>query len=57
MVTFLYYWLIQKSDLSVILTTTIGAAIMGALVIWLHRSNIQRIRNGTEDKFFQKKSK
>ena len=56
-VTFLYYWLIQKSDLSVILTTTIGAAIMGALVIWLHRSNIQRIRNGTEYKFFQKKSK
>ena len=56
-VTFLHYWLIQKSDLSVILTTTIGAAIMGALVIWLHRSNIQRIRNGTEYKFFQKKSK
>jgi len=25
------------------------------LVIWLHRSNIQRIKNGTEYKFGQKK--
>lgn len=54
-VTFFYYFVVQQSSMSVILTATVGAAIMGALVIWLHRANIQRIRNGTEYKFFQKK--
>ena len=54
-VTFFYYFVVQQSSRLVILTATVGAAIMGALVIWLHRANIQRIRNGTEYKFFQKK--
>ncbi|WP_367926107.1 glycerol-3-phosphate 1-O-acyltransferase PlsY [uncultured Ruthenibacterium sp.] len=54
-VTFLYYYLFEESSVSAILTATLGAAIMGGLVIWLHRSNIVRIRNGTEYKFFQKK--
>ena len=31
------------------------AAVIGGLVIWLHRSNIQRIKNGTEYKFGRKK--
>ena len=31
--------------------TALCAAVMGGLVIWMHRSNIQRIRNGTEYKF------
>lgn len=35
--------------------TTIGAAVMGGLVVWLHRANLQRIANGTEYKFGQKK--
>lgn len=35
--------------------TTIGAAIMGGLVVWLHRANLKRIANGTEYKFGQKK--
>ena len=30
-------------------------AVIGGLVIWLHRSNIQRIKNGTEYKFGRKK--
>ncbi|MFA7257381.1 MAG: glycerol-3-phosphate 1-O-acyltransferase PlsY [Kiritimatiellales bacterium] len=30
--------------------------LLGALTIWRHRSNIQRLRNGTENKF-QRKSK
>jgi glycerol-3-phosphate acyltransferase PlsY len=30
--------------------------LLGALTIWRHRSNIQRLRNGTENKF-QKKTK
>ena len=45
--TALYAWY-RGGD---ILFTTLCAAIMGGLVIWMHRSNIQRIRNGTEYKF------
>lgn len=30
-------------------------AIMAATIIWMHRSNIQRLRNGTENKFGKKK--
>ncbi len=29
---------------------TLTAALMGALLIWRHRSNIQKLRNGLEDK-------
>ena len=36
-------------------STTCCAAVIGGLVIWLHRSNIQRIKNGTEYKFGRKK--
>ena len=35
--------------------TTVCALIMGGLVIWMHRENIKRLRNGTEYKFGQKK--
>ncbi|MEG2653048.1 MAG: glycerol-3-phosphate 1-O-acyltransferase PlsY [Ruthenibacterium sp.] len=35
--------------------TTIGAAVIGGLVLWMHRSNIKRILAGTEYKFGQKK--
>lgn len=35
--------------------TTICAAAVGLLVIWMHRANIGRLRNGTEYKFGQKK--
>lgn len=31
------------------------AVVMAALVIWMHRSNIQRLLNGTEYKFGEKK--
>lgn len=34
---------------------TVLALIMGGIVIWLHRSNIERLKNGTEYKFGQKK--
>ena len=34
---------------------TLFAAVMGALIIYMHRANIQRLRNGTEYKFGQKK--
>lgn len=35
--------------------TTFCALVMGLLVIWMHRANIQRLKNGTEYKFGQKK--
>ena len=38
-----------------VLFTTCCAAVMAALVIWMHRENIKRLRNGTEYKFGQKK--
>jgi glycerol-3-phosphate acyltransferase PlsY len=37
-----------------VVVCTVGAAIMGGMVIWMHRSNIQRIRNGKEYRFGQK---
>ncbi len=37
--------------------TTVCALIMAALVIWMHRSNIQRLKNGTEYKFDLSKKK
>lgn len=38
------------------LLTTLCASVIGGLVIWMHRSNIKRIANGTEYRFGQKKS-
>lgn len=37
-----------------VLFTTCCALVMAALVIWMHRSNIKRIRNGTEYRFSKK---
>lgn len=46
-------WCWYRGD--VIWFPTLCAAIMGALVVWMHRANIQRLRNGTEYKFGEKK--
>lgn len=35
---------------------TASAAVRAALVIWLHRGNIKRLLNGTENRFGQKKA-
>lgn len=51
-VTFLYFFFIAKQDA---VWTTLCAAAVGGLVIWLHRGNIERIKNGTEYKFGKKK--
>ena len=51
-VTFLYFHFVAGRD---VVLTTCCAAFIGGLVIWLHRSNIQRIKNGTEYKFGRKK--
>lgn len=51
-VTFIYFtW--QQGN---VWMTTVCAAVWGGFVIWLHRANIQRIVNGTEYRFGQKKT-
>lgn len=52
-ITFIYYYFIVGHDT---LMATLGAAVMAILVIWLHRGNLQRIKDGTEYKFLQKKT-
>ncbi len=50
-VTGFWSWYVGRN----VLFTTICAAAMGALVIWMHRANIGRLLNGTEYKFGEKK--
>ena len=45
----------RGANAATIVFSTICCAIMAAMVIWLHRSNIERLRNGTEYRFGQKK--
>ena len=54
-VTFCYYYFAGWYAPEIVATATVGSAIVGALVVWLHRGNIARIKAGTEYKFFQKK--
>lgn len=50
--TLLYGLITGSGD---VVFNTVCALAQGALVIWLHRENIQRLRNGTEYKFGEKK--
>lgn len=54
--TFVYGWLkgYAAKDLVV---CVVGAIVMAAMVIYMHRSNIQRIREGKEYRFGQKNKK
>lgn len=52
--TFLYFSFFDK-EYGHPWLNTLFAAILGGLVIYMHRANIQRLRNGTEYKFGQKK--
>ena len=45
----------RGANLPTILFSLICCVIMAAMVIWLHRSNIERLKNGTEYRFGQKK--
>ena len=38
-----------------LVVSTAAVVVMAALVIWMHRSNIQRLREGTEYRFGKKK--
>ena len=43
------------ANLPTVLFSTACCLIMAGMVIWLHRSNIERLKNGTEYRFGQKK--
>ena len=51
----LIHLLAHGADAATIAFSTVCCAIMAAMVIWLHRSNIERLKNGTEYRFGQKK--
>ena len=56
-VTFCYYYFSDWYSPEIVATATVGSVIVAALVIWLHRGNIARIKARTEYKFFQKKGR
>ena len=47
--------LAHGAGMPTVVFSTICCCLMAAMVIWLHRSNIERLRNGTEYRFGQKK--
>lgn len=52
----LCFWAWQGANLPSMLFIGVCTAITGAMVIYMHRSNIQRLRNGTEYRFGEKKN-
>ena len=53
----LVYCLVKGYDVGDAVVCVVGALIMGVMVIYMHRSNIQRIREGKEYRFGQKHQK
>ena len=47
----LIYGLLEGFAVGDLIVCVVGAAIMGGMVIWMHRANIQRIREGKEYRF------
>lgn len=45
----------QGANLPTLAVSGLCTAVMGVMVIWMHRSNIRRLRDGTEYRFGQKK--
>ena len=52
----LIHLLAHGADAATVAFSTVCCAIMAAMVIWLHRSNIERLKNGTEYRFGEKKN-
>lgn len=51
----LIYWVMMGVNAPTIIFNTLCSVIMGTMVIWLHRANIERLKNGTEYRFGEKK--
>ena len=55
-ITFLMQYFAENNSMNLSLTYTVMTIPICALVIFMHRSNIARLRNGTENRFsFHKK--
>lgn len=53
--TFLLHYFVQQEPLNNCIVHTALVAVTSILLIYMHRTNIQRLRNGTENKFIKKK--
>ncbi|MBP1560487.1 MAG: glycerol-3-phosphate 1-O-acyltransferase PlsY [Oscillospiraceae bacterium] len=53
--TFLLHYFVEDVDLSLCIVHTALVAVTSVLLIYMHRTNIERLKNGTENKFFGKK--
>ncbi len=51
----LIYWIVMGANIPTLVFNTLCCVIMAAMVIWLHRSNIERLKSGTEYRFGAKK--
>ena len=51
----LIYWIVLDANIPTILFNTLCCVVMATMVIWLHRANIERLKNGTEYRFGSKK--
>lgn len=49
------YWAYRGANLPTLVFSGVCTAIMAIMVIYMHRTNIQRLRNGTEYRFGSKK--
>lgn len=54
-VTLIYWIVLGANNMPTIVFNTLCCVIMATMVIWLHRSNIERLKNGTEYRFGSKK--
>ena len=54
--TFLLHYYVEGVELRLCLIHTALVAVTSVLLIYMHRTNIQRLRNGTENRFFKKKT-
>ena len=49
------YWVWRGASAPTVIYIAVCSVIMAAMVIYMHRSNIQRLREGTEYRFGEKK--
>lgn len=56
-VTFLMQYKVAHIELNRVIVHTLLVAVTSALIIYMHRANILRLKNGTENKFSFSKSK
>ncbi len=55
--TFVLHYFVEDIPLNLCIVHTCLVAVTGILLIYMHRENIKRLRNGTENKFGKKKEK